>query len=191
MKKSEVASVLSATIALPDSARIALGRMAGVNMRSAMTSARGRNTVFTFMSLFSAELYDRISKHEKNILYFVCCTMCAQERNTGNALVHEYIGSIYNHPDTTDSEKDRIRAMISEDITATGNFLKHLSVYIKRGQRNGVDFNPYALANDLMSWNYGDQKSKAKWVRAMLKTEETGIEQEKPEEDKEKGEKNL
>lgn len=38
MKSSEIASVLNATLALPDSARIALGRMAGANMRSAMTS---------------------------------------------------------------------------------------------------------------------------------------------------------
>ena len=89
MKSSEIASVLNATLALPDSARIALGRMAGANMRSAMTSARGRNTVFTFMSLFPTELYERTSKYEKTILYFVCCVMCAQERNTGSTLIHE------------------------------------------------------------------------------------------------------
>ena len=95
--------------------------------------------------------------------------MCAQERNTGSTLIHEYIGSVYNHPDTTDSEKSRIRAMISEDITVTGNFLKHLSVYIKRGQRNGVNFNPYALATDLMYWNYANQQSKEKWVKSPVK----------------------
>lgn len=115
--------------------------------------------------------------------------MCAQERNTGSTLIHEYIGSVYNHPDTTDSEKSRIRAMISEDITVTGNFLKHLSVYIKRGQRNGVNFDPYALATDLMYWNYANQQSKEKWVKALLKT---GTEVEQAlEEEKEKGEENL
>lgn len=150
MNKDEVSAVLNATMQIPDSARIALGRMAGTSLRSAMISVRGRNAVLSFMTLFPVGVYERASKFEKTILFFACCSICSQDRNGNNILVEKYISSVYNDPNTTDSEKSRIRAMISEKITLTGNLLKHLSVYIKRGQREGLQFNIYTLANDLM-----------------------------------------
>lgn len=169
MKKDDIKAVLNATMQLSDSARIALGRMAGVSLRSAMTSTRGRNTVLSFMILFPPEVYEKASKFERTILFFSCCSICSQDRNENSMLIENYISSIYNDPNTTNSEKNRIRAMIAENITLTGNFLNHLSTYIKRGQRNGLKFNMYALTSDLMHWNYATGWSREKWARAILR----------------------
>ena len=70
MKRDEIDAVLNATMQLSDSARIALGRMAGVSLRSAMTSTRGRNAVLSFMALFPPEVYEKTSKFERTILFF-------------------------------------------------------------------------------------------------------------------------
>lgn len=70
MKKDDMNAVLNATMQLPDSARIALGRMAGVSLRSAMTSTRGRNAMLSFMALFPPEVYEKTSKFEQTILFF-------------------------------------------------------------------------------------------------------------------------
>ena len=169
MKVDEVKAVLNATLQLPDSARIALGRMAGTSLWTAKTSVRGRNAVLSFMTLFPPLLYENASKYERTILFFACCSICAQERNGDTRRLEEYISQIYNDPNTADSEKGRIRAMISENITLTGNFLKHVSMYIKRGQREGLRFNIYTLANDLMYWNHVNGYSREKWARAILK----------------------
>lgn len=169
MKKDDMNAVLNATMQLPDSARIALGRMAGVSLRSAMTSTRGRNAKLSFMALFPPEVYEKTSKFEQTILFFSCCSICAQDRNENSMLVEKYLSSVYNDPDTTDSEKSRIRAMIAENITLTGNFLKHLSAYIKRGQREGFKFNMYTLTSDLMYWNHATGLSREKWARAILR----------------------
>lgn len=169
MKRDEIDAVLNATMQLSDSARIALGRMAGVSLRSAMTSTRGRNAVLSFMALFPPEVYEKTSKFERTILFFSCCSICSQDRNENSMLVEKYISSVYNDPDTTDSEKSRIRAMIAENITLTGNFLKHLSAYIKRGQRDGFKFNMYILTSDLIYWNHASGWSREKWARAILR----------------------
>lgn len=168
MNKDDITSILNATMRLPDSSRIALGRMFGTNLRSAMTSIRGRNALITFMTLFDSMVYEKLSIYEKNILFFSTCALCAQDRNDATSLVEKYLSSVYNDANTSDSEKNRIKALIAENITVNGNFLKRLSAYIKRGQRDGNRFNIYTLTNDLMFWNHVNGWSREKWAIAIV-----------------------
>ena len=168
--KDEMTAVLNRTLALSDSDHIQLGRMTGYNVQTAMSTIRGRKAVIIFMSLFPDGMYERLSKTVRDVLFFACCGACAQVR-TGKAVTIEwYISLIYNDEDnTSDSQRARIREMLSEDVTLNGNLLRRLGTYVQRAQREGFRIDFYRMAWDLLFWNYVNKWNRERWVRQIMR----------------------
>lgn len=170
--KDEMTAVLNRTLALSDSDRIQLGRMTGYNVQNAMSTIRGRKAVITFMSLFPDGMYEKLSKTVRDVLFFACCGACAQARS-GKAkavTIEWYIGLIYNDEDnTSDSQRARIREMLSEDVTLNGNLLRRLGAYVQRAQREGFRIDCYRMAWDLLFWNFVNKWNRERWVRRIMR----------------------
>ena len=167
--KDEMTAVLNRTLALSDSDRIQLGRMTGYNVQTAMSTIRGRKAVITFMSLFPDEMYEKLSKTARDVMFFACCGACAQVRSGKAVTIEWYISLIYNDEDnTSDSQRARIREMLSEDITLNGNLLRRLGTYVQRAQREGFRIDCYRMAWDLLFWNYVNKWNRERWVRRIM-----------------------
>lgn len=168
--KDEMTAVLNRTLALSDSDRIQLGRMTGYNVQTAMSTIRGRKAVITFMSLFPDGMYERLSKTVRDVLFFACCGSCAQVRSGKAVTIEWYISLIYNDEDnTSDSQRARIREMLSEDITLNGNLIRRLGTYVQRAQREGFRIDFYRMAWDLLFWNYVNKWNRERWVRQIMR----------------------
>lgn len=167
--KDEMAAVLNRTLALSDSDRIQLGRMTGYNVQNAMSTIRGRKAVIIFMSLFPDEIYEKLSKIARDVLFFACCGACAQVRSGKAVTIEWYISRIYNDDDTSDSQRARIREMLSEDITLNGNLIRRLGTYVQRAQREGFRIDFYHMAWDLLFWNYVNKWNRERWVRRIMR----------------------
>lgn len=168
--KDEMTAVLNRTLALSDSDRIQLGRMTGYNVQNAMSTIRGRKAVITFMSLFPDGMYEKLSKTARDVLFFACCGACAQARSGKAVTIEWYIGLIYNDEDnTSDSQRARIREMLSEDVTLNGNLLRRLGTYVQRAQREGFRIDCYRMAWDLLFWNFVNKWNRERWVRRIMR----------------------
>lgn len=168
--KDEMTAVLNRTLALLDSDRIQLGRMTGYNVQNAMSTIRGRKAVITFMSLFPDGMYEKLSKTARDVLFFACCGACAQARSGKAVTIEWYIGLIYNDEDnTSDSQRARIREMLSEDVTMNGNLLRRLGTYVRRAQREGFRIDCYRMAWDLLFWNFVNKWNRERWVRRIMR----------------------
>ena len=165
--KDEMTAVLNRTLALSDSDRIQLGRMTGYNVQNAMSTIRGRKAVIIFMSLFPDE---KLSKTARDVMFFACCGACAQVRNGKAVTIEWYISRIYNDEDnTSDSQRARIREMLSEDVTMNGNLLRRLGTYVQRAQREGFRIDCYRMAWDLLFWNFVNKWNRERWVRRIMR----------------------
>ena len=168
--KDEMTAVLNRTLALSDSDRIQLGRMTGYNVQNAMSTIRGRKAVIIFMSLFPDEMYEKLSKTARDVMFFACCGACAQVRNGKAVTIEWYISLIYNDEDnTSDSQRARIREMLSEDVTMNGNLLRRLGTYVQRAQREGFRIDCYRMAWDLLFWNFVNKWNRERWVRRIMR----------------------
>lgn len=177
--KDEMTAVLNRTLALSDSDRIQLGRMTGYNVQNAMSTIRGRKAVIIFMSLFPDEMYEKLSKTARDVMFFACCGACAQVRNGKAVTIEWYISRIYNDENnTSDSQRARIREMLSEDVTMNGNLIRRLGAYVQRAQREGFRIDFYRMAWDLLFWNFVNKWSRERWVRRIMRihddTDENG-----------------
>ena len=170
IKKDEMVAVLNKTLALSDSDRIQLGRMTGYNVQNAMSTIRGRKAVIIFMSLFPDEMYEKLSKFARDVMFFACCGACAQTRNGKAVTIEWYISRIYNDENnTSDSQRARIREMLSEDVTMNGNLIRRLGAYVQRAQREGFRINFYRMAWDLLFWNFVNKWNRERWVRRIMR----------------------
>ena len=170
IKKDEMVAVLNKTLALSDSDRIQLGRMTGYNVQNAMSTIRGRKAVIIFMSLFPDEMYEKLSKIARDVMFFACCGACAQTRNGKAVTIEWYISRIYNDENnTSDSQRARIREMLSEDVTMNGNLIRRLGAYVQRAQREGFRINFYRMAWDLLFWNFVNKWNRERWVRRIMR----------------------
>lgn len=168
--KDEMGNVLNRTLALSESDRIQLGRMVGYNVQTAMSTIRGRKAVITFMSLFPDGMYEKLSKTVRDVLFFACCGACAQERSGKTVTIEWYISLIYNDEDnTSDSQRARIREMLSEDVTLNGNLIRRLGTYVQRAQREGFRIDFYRMGWDLLFWNYVNKWNRERWVRQIMR----------------------
>lgn len=168
--KDEMTAVLNRTLALSDSDRIQLGRMTGYNVQNAMSTIRGRKAVITFMSLFPDGMYEKLSKTARDVLFFACCGACAQARSGKAVTIEWYISLIYNDEEnTSDSQRARIREMLSEDVTLNGNLLRRLGTYVQRAQREGFRIDCYRMAWDLLFWNFVNKWNRERWVRRIMR----------------------
>lgn len=163
-------AVLNKTLALSDSDRIQLGRMTGYNVQNAMSTIRGRKAVIIFMSLFPDEMYEKLSKIARDVMFFACCGACAQTRNGKAVTIEWYISRIYNDENnTSDSQRARIREMLSEDVTMNGNLIRRLGAYVQRAQREGFRIDFYRMAWDLLFWNFVNKWNRERWVRRIMR----------------------
>ena len=170
IKKDEMVDVLNKTLALSDSDRIQLGRMTGYNVQNAMSTIRGRKAVIIFMSLFPDEMYEKLSKTARDVMFFACCGACAQVRNGKAVTIEWYISRIYNDENnTSDSQRARIREMLSEDVTMNGNLIRRLGAYVQRAQREGFRIDFYRMAWDLLFWNFVNKWNRERWVRRIMR----------------------
>ena len=170
IKKDEMVAVLNKTLALSDSDRIQLGRMTGYNVQNAMSTIRGRKAVIIFMSLFPDEMYEKLSKIARDVMFFACCGACAQARNGKFVTIEWYISRIYNDENnTSDSQRARIREMLSEDVTMNGNLIRRLGAYVQRAQREGFRIDCYRMAWDLLFWNFVNKWNRERWVRRIMR----------------------
>lgn len=170
IKKDEMVAVLNKTLALSDSDRIQLGRMTGYNVQNAMSTIRGRKAVIIFMSLFPDEMYEKLSKIARDVMFFACCGACAQTRNGKAVTIEWYISRIYNDENnTSDSQRARIREMLSEDVTMNGNLIRRLGAYVQRAQREGFRIDFYRMAWDLLFWNFVNKWNRERWVRRIMR----------------------
>lgn len=170
IKKDEMVAVLNKTLALSDSDRIQLGRMTGYNVQNAMSTIRGRKAVIIFMSLFPDEMYEKLSKIARDVMFFACCGACAQTRNGKAVTIEWYISRIYNDENnTSDSQRARIREMLSEDVTMNGNLIRRLGAYVQRAQREGFRIDFYHMAWDLLFWNFVNKWNRERWVRRIMR----------------------
>lgn len=170
IKKDEMVAVLNKTLALSDSDRIQLGRMTGYNVQNAMSTIRGRKAVIIFMSLFPDEMYEKLSKTARDVMFFACCGACAQVRNGKAVTIEWYISRIYNDENnTSDSQRARIREMLSEDVTMNGNLIRRLGAYVQRAQREGFRIDCYRMAWDLLFWNFVNKWNRERWVRRIMR----------------------
>ena len=170
IKKDEMVAVLNKTLALSDSDRIQLGRMTGYNVQNAMSTIRGRKAVIIFMSLFPDEMYEKLSKTARDVMFFACCGACAQVRNGKAVTIEWYISRIYNDENnTSDSQRARIREMLSEDVTMNGNLIRRLGAYVQRAQREGFRIDFYHMAWDLLFWNFVNKWNRERWVRRIMR----------------------
>lgn len=170
IKKDEMVAVLNKTLALSDSDRIQLGRMTGYNVQNAMSTIRGRKAVIIFMSLFPDEMYEKLSKIARDVMFFACCGACAQARNGKSVTIEWYISRIYNDENnTSDSQRARIREMLSEDVTMNGNLIRRLGAYVQRAQREGFRIDFYHMAWDLLFWNFVNKWNRERWVRRIMR----------------------
>ena len=170
IKKDEMVAVLNKTLALSDSDRIQLGRMTGYNVQNAMSTIRGRKAVIIFMSLFPDEMYEKLSKIARDVMFFACCGACAQARNGKAVTIEWYISRIYNDENnTSDSQRARIREMLSEDVTMNGNLIRRLGAYVQRAQREGFRIDFYRMAWDLLFWNFVNKWNRERWVRRIMR----------------------
>lgn len=170
IKKDEMVAVLNKTLALSDSDRIQLGRMTGYNVQNAMSTIRGRKAVIIFMSLFPDEMYEKLSKIARDVMFFACCGACAQVRNGKAVTIEWYISRIYNDENnTSDSQRARIREMLSEDVTMNGNLIRRLGAYVQRAQREGFRIDFYHMAWDLLFWNFVNKWNRERWVRRIMR----------------------
>lgn len=170
IKKDEMVAVLNKTLALSDSDRIQLGRMTGYNVQNAMSTIRGRKAVIIFMSLFPDEMYEKLSKIARDVMFFACCGACAQARSGKAVTIEWYISRIYNDENnTSDSQRARIREMLSEDVTMNGNLIRRLGAYVQRAQREGFRIDFYRMAWDLLFWNFVNKWNRERWVRRIMR----------------------
>lgn len=168
--KDEMTAVLNRTLALSESDRVQLGRMTGYNVQTAMSTIRGRKAVITFMSLFPDGMYEKLSKTARDVMFFACCGSCAQARSGKAVTIEWYISLIYNDEDnTSDSQRARIREMLSEDVTMNGNLLRRLGTYVQRAQREGFRIDFYRMAWDLLFWNFVNKWNRERWVRRIMR----------------------
>ena len=177
IKKDEMVAVLNKTLALSDSDRIQLGRMTGYNVQNAMSTIRGRKAVIIFMSLFPDEMYEKLSKIARDVMFFACCGACAQTRNGKAVTIEWYISRIYNDENnTSDSQRARIREMLSEDVTMNGNLIRRLGAYVQRAQREGFRIDFYRMAWDLLFWNFVNKWNRERWVRRIMRIHDDTVE---------------
>lgn len=153
-----------------------LSSIRDLNRQEKILLRRSMGLTFTESSpqahiVFYSHIPETVKKDEYDI-WFLCLCIYAYQDTLGDRRLENALSEFYNNEYTSESQKAKVRALISYRMCDDGRIIHYLAKMIKMLEKDGnMSINVPSLLSALLRWNKGSADEWAEKIARFYKEE--------------------